>query len=229
MTEYASDLLRTLDARGYIHQMTDAGALDALALKQVVPGYIGFDPTAPSLHVGSLVQIMLLRRLQQTGHKPIVLMGGGTGKIGDPSFKDEARKLLAEDGIATNVASIKRIFERFLTFGDGPSDAIMLDNAEWLDALEYIPFLREVGQHFSVNRMLSFDSVKLRLDREQSLSFLEFNYMILQAYDFRELSERAGCRLQMGGSDQWGNIVNGIDLGRRLLQRRRVVAPAGVV
>ena len=194
MTDYASDLLRLLSTRGYIHQLTDAAGLDALANKQVVPGYIGFDPTAPSLHVGSLVQIMLLRRLQQAGHKPIVLMGGGTGKIGDPSFKDEARKLLTEDGIATNVASIRRIFERFLTFGDGPSDAIMLDNAEWLDALEYIPFLRDIGQHFSVNRMLSFDSVKLRLDREQSLSFLEFNYMILQAYDFLELSRRAGCR-----------------------------------
>ena len=213
---YQSDLLTTLTSRGYVHQMTDAAALDALAGKQVVPGYIGFDPTAPSLHVGSLVQIMLLRRLQQTGHKPIVLMGGGTGKIGDPSFKDEARKLLGEDGIKANVASIRRIFERFLTFGDGPTDAIMLDNAEWLDALEYIPFLRDVGQHFSVNRMLAFDSVKLRLDREQSLSFLEFNYMILQAYDFLELSRRAECRLQMGGSDQWGNIVNGIELARRM-------------
>ncbi|WP_413061759.1 tyrosine--tRNA ligase [Sphingomonas carotinifaciens] len=213
---YQSDLLRTLSARGYIHQMTDAAALDMLAAREIVPGYIGFDPTAPSLHVGSLVQIMLLRRLQQTGHKPIVLMGGGTGKIGDPSFKDEARKLLAEDGIQANVASIKRIFERFLTFGDGPTDAVMVDNAEWLDRLEYIPFLREVGQHFSVNRMLSFDSVKLRLDREQSLSFLEFNYMILQAYDFRELALRRGCRLQMGGSDQWGNIVNGIELARRM-------------
>ncbi|CAN5257245.1 tyrosine--tRNA ligase [soil metagenome] len=216
MTEYSSDLLRLLDSRGYIHQLTDAAGLDALANKQVVPGYIGFDPTAPSLHVGSLVQIMLLRRLQQAGHKPIVLMGGGTGKIGDPSFKDEARKLLDHDGLNANVAAIRRIFERFLKFGDGPSDAIMLDNAEWLDALEYIPFLREVGQHFSVNRMLSFDSVKLRLDREQSLSFLEFNYMILQAYDFLELSRRAGCRLQMGGSDQWGNIVNGIELARRM-------------
>lgn len=213
---YTSDLLVTLSERGYIHQLTDAAGLDALASKQVVPGYIGFDPTAPSLHVGSLVQIMLLRRMQQTGHKPIVLMGGGTGKIGDPSFKDEARKLLAEDGISANVASIKRIFERFLTFGDGASDAVMVDNADWLDKLEYIPFLREVGQHFSVNRMLSFDSVKLRLDREQSLSFLEFNYMILQAYDFRELSQRHGCRLQMGGSDQWGNIVNGIELSRRM-------------
>lgn len=216
MTEHTSALLRLLSERGYIHQTTDAAALDALANTQTVPGYIGFDPTAPSLHVGSLVQIMLLRRLQQSGHKPIVLMGGGTGKIGDPSFKDEARKLLDHDGIATNVASIRRIFERFLVFGDGPTDAIMLDNAEWLDKLEYIPFLRDVGQHFSVNRMLSFDSVKLRLDREQSLSFLEFNYMILQAYDFLELSRRAGCRLQMGGSDQWSNIVNGIELSRRM-------------
>lgn len=216
MTNYKSDLLRLLDERGYIHQLTDAEGLDALALKQVVPGYIGFDPTAPSLHVGGLVQIMLLRRLQQAGHKPIVLMGGGTGKIGDPSFKDEARKLLTTELIAENVASIRKVFSRFLKFGDGPTDAVMLDNAEWLDKLEYIPFLREVGQHFSVNRMLSFDSVKQRLDREQSLSFLEFNYMILQAYDFRELSQRSACRLQMGGSDQWGNIVNGIELTRRM-------------
>lgn len=216
MTAYQSDLLRLLDERGYIHQATDAAALDALASKEIVPGYIGFDATAPSLHVGSLVQIMLLRRMQQAGHKPIVLMGGGTSKIGDPSFKDEARKMLTTDLIGENIASIKRIFERFLTFGGGPTDAVMLDNAEWLDALEYIPFLRDVGQHFSINRMLSFDSVKLRLDREQSLSFLEFNYMILQAYDFMELSRRAGCRLQMGGSDQWGNIVNGIELARRM-------------
>ena len=219
MTQYRSDLLRTLDQRGYIHQLTDATALDALALAGQVPGYIGFDATAPSLHVGSLVQIMMLRRLQQTGHKPIVVMGGGTSKIGDPSFKDEARKLLDDATIAGNIVSIKRIFERFLTFGDGPTDAIMVDNAEWLDRLEYIPFLREVGQHFSVNRMLSFDSVRLRLDREQSLSFLEFNYMILQAYDFFELSRRFGCRLQMGGSDQWGNIVNGIELTRRIDSR----------
>ena len=216
MTAYKSDLLRLLDQRGYIHQATDAEALDALASKEIVPGYIGFDATAPSLHVGSLVQIMLLRRMQQSGHKPIVLMGGGTSKIGDPSFKDEARKMLTTDLIGDNIASIKRIFERFLTFGDGPTDAVMLDNAEWLDALEYIPFLRDVGQHFSINRMLGFESVKLRLDREQSLSFLEFNYMILQAYDFMELSRRAGCRLQMGGSDQWGNIVNGIELARRM-------------
>ena len=216
MSEYRSDLLRLLDERGYIHQLTDAAALDALAAKQIVPGYIGFDPTAPSLHVGSLVQIMLLRRLQQAGHKPIVLMGGGTGKIGDPSFKDEARKLMTTEVIAANVASIRTVFARLLTFGDGPTDAVMMDNAAWLDTLEYIPFLREVGQHFSVNRMLSFDSVKQRLDREQSLSFLEFNYMILQAYDFRELSQRGGCRLQLGGSDQWGNIVNGIELTRRM-------------
>ena len=216
MSNYQSDLLRLLDERGYIHQLTDAAGLDALAVKEVVPGYIGFDPTAPSLHVGSLVQIMMLRRMQQAGHKPIVLMGGGTGKIGDPSLRDEARSLLTVEKINENVNSIKRVFERFLTFGDGPSDAIMVDNADWLDALEYIPFLRDIGQHFSVNRMLSFDSVKLRLDREQSLSFLEFNYMILQAYDFLELSRRAGCRLQMGGSDQWGNIVNGIELSRRV-------------
>jgi len=216
MSQHKSDLLRLLDERGYIHQVTDATALDALACRQIVPGYIGFDPTAPSLHVGGLVQIMLLRRVQQAGHKPIVLMGGGTGKIGDPSFKDEARLLMTDEVIAANVASIKRVFERFLTFGEGPSDAVMLDNAEWLDSLEYIPFLREVGQHFSVNRMLSFDSVRQRLDREQSLSFLEFNYMILQAYDFRELAQRHGCRLQLGGSDQWGNIVNGVELARRM-------------
>ncbi|HEU0044849.1 tyrosine--tRNA ligase [Sphingomonas sp.] len=213
---YRSDLLRLLDERGYLHQLTDAAGLDALASRDVVPAYIGFDPTAPSLHVGSMVQIMLLRRLQQTGHKPIVLMGGGTGKVGDPSFKDEARKLANDDTIAANIASMKTVFAQFLTFGEGPSDAVMLDNAEWLDRLEYIPFLRDVGQHFSVNRMLSFDSVKLRLDREQSLSFLEFNYMILQAYDFLELSRRTGCRLQLGGSDQWGNIVNGIELARRM-------------
>jgi tyrosyl-tRNA synthetase len=216
MTSYQSDLLRSLDERGFIHQLTDAEGLDALASREIVPGYIGFDATAPSLHVGSLVQIMMLRRLQQAGHKPIVLMGGGTSKIGDPSFKDEARKLLTVETINANIASIKRVFERFLTFGDGPTDAVLLDNADWLDRLEYIPFLREIGQHFSVNRMLSFDSVKIRLDREQSLSFLEFNYMILQGYDFLELSRRAACRLQLGGSDQWGNIVNGIELCRRV-------------
>jgi tyrosyl-tRNA synthetase len=221
MSQYKSELLRLLDERGYVHQITDPAGLDALAQRQIVPGYIGFDATAPSLHVGSLVQIMLLRRLQQAGHKPIVLMGGGTSKIGDPSFKDEARKLISAETIDANIASIKRAFEPYLTFAPegemgGPTDAIMANNADWLDALEYIPFLRQVGQHFSVNRMLSFDSVKLRLDREQSLSFLEFNYMILQAYDFRELALRAGCRLQLGGSDQWGNIVNGIELTRRM-------------
>ena len=216
MTEYRSDLLRLFDERGYIHQMTDAAGLDALAAKQVVPGYIGFDATAPSLHIGSMVQIMMLRRLQQAGHKPIVLMGGGTTKVGDPSGKDESRRLLDDATIDANIASIRRVFERFLTFGDGPTDAVMVNNADWLDALEYIPFLRDVGRHFTINRMLAFDSVKLRLDREQPLTFLEFNYMILQAYDFLELSRRATCRLQMGGSDQWGNIVNGIELSRRV-------------
>ena len=216
MSGFKSPLLSLLNERGYVHQMTDAEALDALATKQIIPGYIGFDPTAPSLHVGSLVQIMMLRRLQQAGHKPIVLMGGGTGKIGDPSFKDEARKLMSEETIRANIASIKTVFEQFLTFGDGPTDAVMVDNADWLDRLEYVPFLREVGRHFTINRMLTFDSVKLRLDREQPLTFLEFNYMILQAYDFLELSRRSGCLLQMGGSDQWGNIVNGIELARRM-------------
>ncbi len=216
MTDYRSDLLRLLSTRGYIHQLTDAEGLDALAAKEIVPGYIGFDATAPSLHVGSLVQIMMLRRLQQAGHKPIVLMGGGTTKVGDPSGKDESRKLLTGDDINANIASIRRVFARFLTFGDGPTDAVMVNNADWLDALEYVPFLRDIGRHFTINRMLTFDSVKLRLEREQPLTFLEFNYMILQAYDFLELSRRADCRLQMGGSDQWGNIVNGIELSRRV-------------
>jgi tyrosyl-tRNA synthetase len=213
---YSSTLLRLLDERGYIHQVTDAAALDALASKQIVPGYIGFDATAPSLHAGSMVQIMLLRRLQQAGHKPIVVMGGGTTKIGDPSGKDESRKLLTSSMISANIGTIRAVFERMLTFGDGPTDAVMVDNAEWLDKLGYVELLREVGPHFTINRMLTFDSVKLRLDREQPLTFLEFNYMILQAYDFRELSRRVGCRLQMGGSDQWGNIVNGIELARRM-------------
>lgn len=213
---YLSSLLRLLDERGYIHQLTDAEGLDALASKQIVPGYIGFDATAPSLHVGSLVQIMLLRRLQQAGHKPIVLMGGGTTKVGDPSGKDESRKLLTTETIAANIASIRRVFERFLTFGDGPSDAIMVNNDDWLGQLGYVDLLREVGPHFTINRMMTFDSVKLRLEREQPLTFLEFNYMILQAYDFRELALHQGCRLQMGGSDQWGNIVNGIELSRRM-------------
>jgi tyrosyl-tRNA synthetase len=216
MTSYNSSLLKLLDERGYIHQLTDSEAFDALASREVVSAYIGFDATAPSLHVGNLVSIMLLRRLQQAGHKPIVLMGGGTTKVGDPSGKDESRKLLTGEEIDANIASIRRVFSRFLTFGDGPSDAILVNNADWLDTLEYISFLREVGRHFTINRMLTFDSVKLRLDREQPLTFLEFNYMILQAYDFLELSRRAGCRAQFGGSDQWGNIVNGIELGRRI-------------
>ncbi|MDJ0641939.1 MAG: tyrosine--tRNA ligase [Erythrobacter sp.] len=213
---YESDLLRLLDERGYIHQVTDPGALDQLAAKQVVPGYIGFDATAPSLHVGSLVQIMMLRRLQQTGHKPIVVMGGGTTKIGDPSGKDESRKLLTPEVIDDNIASIFRVFSRLLKFGDGPTDAVMVNNDEWLSELGYIDLLRDVGPHFTINRMLTFDSVRLRLDREQPLTFLEFNYMILQAYDFLELARRYECRLQMGGSDQWGNIVNGMELGRRM-------------
>jgi tyrosyl-tRNA synthetase len=213
---YRSSLLKLLDERGYIHQLTDPAGLDALAERQVIPGYIGFDATAPSLHVGNLVQIMQLRRLQQGGHKPIVLMGGGTTKIGDPSGKDESRKLISAEEIDANIASIRRVFERFLSFGDGPADAVMLNNADWLDGLAYISFLREIGKHFTINRMLTFESVKLRLDREQPMTFLEFNYMILQAYDFLELSRRAGCRLQMGGSDQWGNIVNGIELARRI-------------
>ena len=216
MTEYRSSLLKLLDERGYIHQLTDAEGLDALAAKETVTGYIGFDATAPSLHVGSLVQIMLLRRLQETGHKPIVLMGGGTTKVGDPTGKDESRRLLTDEEIDTNIAGIRKVFERFLTFGDGPTDAIIVNNDEWLSKLEYIPFLRDVGRHFTINRMLTFDSVRLRLDREQPLTFLEFNYMILQGYDFLELSRRYGLRLQLGGSDQWGNIVNGIELARRI-------------
>jgi tyrosyl-tRNA synthetase len=216
MTSYRSSLLKLLDERGYIHQVTDSAALDALAEKQIVPGYIGFDATAPSLHVGNLVQIMQLRRLQQAGHKPIVLMGGGTTKVGDPSGKDEGRQLLSSEQIDANIAGIRRVFEHFLTFGDGPADAVMMNNAQWLDQLQYIDFLREVGRHFTINRMLTFDSVKLRLDREQPMTLLEFNYMILQAYDFLELSRLAGCRLQLGGSDQWGNIVNGIELSRRI-------------
>ena len=216
MSHYRSELLRLLEARGYIHQVTDAEGLDALAAREIVPGYIGFDATAPSLHVGNLVQIMMLRRLQQAGHKPIVLMGGGTTKIGDPSGRDESRTLLTGDAIAANIASIRRAFERLLRFGDGPSDAILIDNGDWLDTLDFIPFLRDVGPHFTINRMLTFDSVRLRLEREQPLTFLEFNYMILQAYDFLELSRRSACRLQLGGSDQWGNIVNGLELARRV-------------
>jgi tyrosyl-tRNA synthetase len=216
MPEFKSDFLRTLSERGFIHQTSDDQGLDELFSRERVTGYIGYDPTAASLHVGHLTQIMMLHWLQQTGHKPIALMGGGTGMIGDPSFKDEARKLLTPETIDQNLAGMKRSFSRYLKFGDGPTDAAMVNNADWLLDLNYVAFLRDVGRHFSVNRMLSFESVKLRLEREQSLSFLEFNYMILQAYDFVELYRRYGCRLQMGGSDQWGNIVNGIELGRRM-------------
>lgn len=216
MSTYESALLRLLDERGYIHQQTDAAGLDALAAKQIVPGYIGFDATAPSLHIGSLVQIMMLRRLQQAGHKPIVLMGGGTTRIGDPTGRDESRKMLTDDAIEANIASIFTVFDKLLTFGDGPTDAVMVNNHDWLGKLGYIELLQEVGTHFTVNRMLTFDSVKLRLEREQPMTFLEFNYMILQGYDFRHLSREMGVRLQMGGSDQWGNIVNGVELGRRM-------------
>lgn len=214
---FASDFLHTLQSRGFIHQCSDPAALDALAKAGTFPAYIGFDATAPSLHAGSLLPIMVLRWLQKTGHKPVVLMGGGTTRIGDPSFKDDQRKLLDDSVIEQNIAGIKKVFSRFLTFGDGATDAIMLNNDQWLRNINYIDFLRDIGGHFSVNRMLSFDSVKLRLEREQSLSFLEFNYMILQAYDFMVLNRDYGVRLQMGGSDQWGNIVNGIELTRRVL------------
>jgi tyrosyl-tRNA synthetase len=216
MSQFESDLLRLLDERGYIHQQTDAAGLDALAQRQVIPGYIGFDATAPSLHIGSLVQIMMLRRLQQTGHKPIVVMGGGTTRIGDPTGRDESRKMLTDEAIEANIAGIRTVFEKLLVFGDGPTDAVMVNNHDWLGQLGYIEMLQKVGTHFTVNRMLSFDSVKLRLEREQPMTFLEFNYMILQGYDFRHLSQAMGARLQMGGSDQWGNIVNGVELGRRM-------------
>jgi tyrosyl-tRNA synthetase len=216
MTSFRSDFVRAVVERGYLHQCTDVEGLDALAAGQRVTAYIGFDCTAPSLHAGSLVSIMLLRRLQQTGHKPIVLMGGGTTRIGDPSGKDEARQLLSDEKIAENMAGIQKVFAKFLAFGDGPTDAVMVNNADWLDTLQYIPFLRDYGRHFSVNRMLTFDSVKTRLDREQPLTFLEFNYMILQGFDFLELNRRHKCALQMGGSDQWGNIVNGVELARRV-------------
>ena len=216
---FKSEFLQTLQARGYIHQVTHPDELDAAAAGGVVTAYVGFDATASSLHVGNLISIMMLRRLQQTGHKPIVLMGGGTTKVGDPSGKDESRKMLTEDGIKANIASIKRAFEKFLTFGDGPTDAVMVDNDEWLSKLGYIEFLREYGTHFTVNRMLAFDSVKLRLDREQPLTFLEFNYMLMQATDFLELNRKRSCVLQMGGSDQWGNILNGVELIRRVDQK----------
>ena len=212
-----SDFMGVMMARGFLADCTDYQALDEALNKGVVPAYIGFDATARSLHVGSLIQIMMLRWLQKTGHKPITLMGGGTTKVGDPSFRADERPLLTPAAIDDNIAGIKRVFASYVTYGDGPTDALMINNAEWLDDLNYLDFLRDIGRHFSVNRMLSFESVKSRLDREQSLSFLEFNYMILQAYDFLELNRRYGCLLQMGGSDQWGNIVNGIDLTRRVL------------
>lgn len=217
MASFRSPLLQTLEARGFIHQCTDSERLDALAAgTEPLVAYVGYDATGDSLHVGHLVSIMMLRWLQRTGHRPIVLMGGGTTQVGDPSGKDESRRLLTTEQIAANIAGIERVFRTFLDFGDGPTGALMVNNAEWLDRLAYIPFLRDIGQHFTINRMLTFDSVKLRLEREQPLSFLEFNYMILQAFDFLELGRRYGCRLQMGGSDQWGNIVNGIDLARRV-------------
>jgi tyrosyl-tRNA synthetase len=217
MSAYKSELLDVLASRGYIHQVSEPEALDALARTSTITAYIGFDCTAPSLHIGSLVPIMMLYWMQQTGHRPIALMGGGTTRVGDPSGKDDSRVILTDQVIADNLAGIRKIFSKFLKFGDGANDAVMANNADWLNSLNYLDFLRDVGRHFSVNRMLSFDSVKLRLERQQELSFLEFNYMILQAYDFVELNKRYGCTLQMGGSDQWGNIVNGIDLGRRML------------
>ncbi|SIQ07490.1 tyrosyl-tRNA synthetase [Rhizobium sp. RU20A] len=217
MSAFKSEFLHTLSERGFIHQISDEAGLDNLFAKESVTAYIGFDPTAPSLHAGGLIQIMMLHWMQKTGHQPISLMGGGTGMVGDPSFKDEARQLMTVDTIEGNIASIKRVFSNYLNYEAGPKGgALMINNADWLRGLNYLEFLRDVGRHFSVNRMLSFDSVKTRLDREQSLSFLEFNYMILQAYDFVELYQRTGCRLQMGGSDQWGNIINGIDLGHRM-------------
>ncbi|WP_339871992.1 tyrosine--tRNA ligase [uncultured Brevundimonas sp.] len=213
---FKSDFLKTLQARGYIHQVTHPVELDAAAAEGIVTGYIGFDATAPSLHVGSLIQIMMLRRLQQAGHRPIVIMGGGTTKVGDPTGKDTSRPQLTEADIAANIASIRTVFEKFLTFGDGPTDALMIDNDEWLSTYGYVEFLREYGTHFTINRMLAFDSVKLRLEREQPMTFLEFNYMLMQSVDFLELNRRYGCTLQMGGSDQWGNIVSGVDLVRRV-------------
>jgi tyrosyl-tRNA synthetase len=216
---FKSEFLQTLQARGYIHQITHPEELDAAAAGGIVTAYIGFDATAPSLHVGSLIQIMMLRRLQQAGHKPIVLMGGGTTKVGDPTGKDESRKLLSDADIAANIAGIKQVFAKFLTFGDGPTDAIMVDNDEWLSKFGYVQFLRDYGVHFTVNRMLAFDSVKLRLEREQPMTFLEFNYMLMQATDFLELNRKYGCVLQMGGSDQWGNILNGVELTRRVDQK----------
>ncbi len=216
MTAQRSEFMKTMQERGFLQDCTDSEGLDELVGGSGVTGYIGFDATADSLHVGSLIQVMMLRRLQQTGNKPLVLMGGGTTRVGDPSGRDTQRQLLTSEKIAANIAGIRRVFERFLTFGGGPSDALMVNNAAWLDELKYIDFLREIGSHFSVSRMLALEAVRSRLDRQQALSFLEFNYPVLQAYDFRELSRRYDCRLQLGGSDQWGNIVAGIDLAHRL-------------
>ncbi|HVX81919.1 MAG TPA: tyrosine--tRNA ligase [Devosiaceae bacterium] len=216
MAKYKSDFLNVLDQRGFIHQISDAEGLDALAAKGRITGYVGYDATATSIHIGNLITVTLLYWLQETGHRPISLMGGGTSMVGDPSFRDEQRKLLSVEEIERNIESIKRVYSRILRYGDGPTDAIMVNNADWLLKLNYVEFLRDVGRYFSVNRMLSFDSVKLRLDREQSLSFLEFNYMIMQGYDFVELNRRYDCVLQMGGSDQWGNIINGVDLSHRM-------------
>ncbi len=216
MSAFKSDFLNVLSERGFIHQISDPKGLDVLCAKETVTAYIGFDCTAPSLHAGSLVPIMMLHWFQQTGHRPITLMGGGTTRVGDPSGKDESRKMLTDAAIEDNKAGIRKVFEKLLTFGDGPTDAIMLDNADWLLKLNYVDFLREIGRHFSVNQMIQRDSVRLRLEREQHLSFLEFNYMLLQGYDFLEIYRRTGCRLQMGGSDQWGNILSGTDLVRRI-------------
>lgn len=215
MTEYKSEFLKTLAERGFIHQVSDHEALDKLLTTETVTAYIGFDCTAPSLHAGSLVTIMMLYWLQQTGHRPIALMGSGTTRVGDPTGKDESRKILSDEDIEANKAGIRKVFEKLLTFGDGPRDAIMLDNADWLMKLNYVEFLRDIGRHFSVNQMIQRDSVRLRLEREQHLSFLEFNYMLLQGYDFLEIYQQTGCRLQMGGSDQWSNILSGVDLIRR--------------
>lgn len=214
--KFKSDFLNVLDQRGFIHQVSDPEGLDALAVKGPITGYVGYDATATSIHIGNLITVTMLYWLQETGHRPISLMGGGTSMVGDPSFRDDQRSLLSVDKIKTNIESIKKVYSRILRYGDGPNDAIMVDNADWLLKLNYVEFLRDVGRHFSVNRMLSFDSVKLRLDRDQSLSFLEFNYMIMQGYDFTELNRRYGTVLQMGGSDQWGNIINGVDLSHRM-------------
>ena len=219
MPALKSEFLKVISERGYLHQCTDLDTLDQRATDGMVTAYVGYDATADSLHIGNLVSIMMLHWMQQTGHRPIVLMGGGTTKVGDPSGRDETRRLLTDEQINENISGIRQTFDRFLTFGDDGNGALLVNNADWLDKLQYIPFLRDVGQHFTINRMLTFDSVKLRLDREQPLTFLEFNYMILQAYDFLELAQRHDCALQMGGSDQWGNIINGVELGRRVANK----------